>query len=233
MKLLPTFASKDKQQEEITRKILRTQEVNDMVLKSNAELARAQESFNVTLATNQAKWALEEEEHLQRLQTMIVEIEALEKRKQQALIPIKMYKQEADNMLSEAKILLDKTKEKDEQCEFLQEKLEEKLTEVADREESVAIEENRQKNAQLGIDMQKEQIKISSDKLMQEMTAFHVYRQEEECKLLKRKEEVSLAEINFNARIEKYTRDLEALKIWDIQLKDERATLDREIKRQQ
>lgn len=231
MKLLSAFQSKDRQQEEITSRLLRSQEVEDLAMKANANLARAEADFASTIARNRSKWALEEEEHANRIKDMSKEIQSLEKRKEQALIPIYLYKKEADNLVSEAQEIVKKAKEKEEQAEYLQDKLEEKLTEVADRENILDTEEKRIEIAKQSILAQKETTKDGIARLSKEMILFHEKQQAEEEILIQRKNEVSMAEINFNAKLEKYARDLEALKTWDTQLRDERGILDREYAR--
>lgn len=158
MKLLPTFAVKDKQQEELTRKILRTQEINKLAQEADLNLARAQADFASTMALNQAKWALEQELHAESVKATTEEIQALEMRKQQALIPIQMYKDEADKLLAEAQEIRDRVKEKEAQAEYLQDTLEEKLTEVADREQTLKEDEQRLHVKKQGIILQGEQI---------------------------------------------------------------------------
>lgn len=231
MKLLSPFAQKDKQQEELTRKLLRIQEVEELAIKTNANLARSQADFNETLARNRDKWAIEESEHSERIKDMIREIESLENRKKEALIPIQMYKDEVDKMYLEAQELVKTAKEKEEQADYLTEKLEEKLTEVGDRGKVLEKEEQKLEIAKQSIEAQKEQIKSGIKKLSEEMVMFHEKQQYEEASLNKRKSELALAEINFNAKVEKYQRDLEAMKIWDRQLKDERGILNREYAR--
>lgn len=231
MKLLSPFAQKDKQQEELTRKLLRIQEVEELAIKTNANLARSQADFNETLARNRDKWAIEESEHSDRIKDMTREIESLENRKKEALIPIQMYKDEVDKMYLEAQELVKTAKEKEEQADYLTEKLEEKLTEVGDRGKVLEKEEQKLEIAKQGIEAQKEQIKAGIKKLSEEMVMFHEKQQYEESSLNKRKSELALAEINFNAKVEKYQRDLEAMKIWDRQLKDERGILNREYAR--
>lgn len=231
MKLLTPFAQKDKQQEEQTRKILRTQEIEELATKANARLARAESDFNAVLALNKTKWALEEEQHENRVKDMTQEIEALEERKRQALIPISLYKQEADKLIEEAQIIVKQAKEKEEQAEYLQEKLENKLTEIADREYIVYTAEKRLEVAKQGIESQQEATKLGVQALSKEMLLFHEKQETEEASLKKRKEEVSMAEISFNAKLQKYARDLEALKVWEIQLKDREETVARTIQR--
>jgi hypothetical protein len=231
MKLLSFSERKDTQQKEQTLKILRTQEVEELASKANAKLARAEADFNATLATNRAKWAVEEQEHADRILSMSKEIEALESRKQQALIPISMYKKEADKIMDEAKEIANKIKEKEEYIDILTEKLEDKLTEVGDREKAVIEQESRITVALAGVKLQQEQVITSIQNLSDDRNAFEAYKQIETDKLAKIKEEIFLAETNFQAKTEKYKRDMEALRVWDIQLKDERNTLERERNR--
>ncbi len=231
MKLLSPFATKEKQQEEITRKILRTQEVNELAQKANARLARAESDFNNVLALNKTKWAFEEEQHENRVKEMTREVEALENRKREALIPISLYKQEADKLLAEAQDIIKQANQKEQQVDYLIEKLENKLTEVADREFTLSNNEKLLEVSKQGIQNQQEATKLGVEALSKEMLLFHEKQQQEEASLLKRKEEVSMAEISFNAKLDKYVRDIEALKVWEAKLADERDTLKRAFDR--
>lgn len=231
MKLMSPFQNRDKQQEEQTRKILRIQEIEDLATKANANLAKAQAEFNTTLALNRSKWALEEEEHAQRIKDMTSEVEALEERKKQALIPISMYKEEADKIMVESQDILKRSKEKEEQVDYLQEKLEEKLTEVSDRENQVVKEEQKQQIARQGIEEQQKQTKLGIEQLSKEMVMFHEKQQYEDTKLLERKKVVELAEINFEAKIDRYNRNMEALLTREVQLIDREKTLERNMNR--
>lgn len=231
MKLLSPFQSQEKQQTEVTRKLLRVQEVEELAKRANERLARAESDFNSVLAKNQLRWLQEEEDHQKMVKEMADEVEILENRKKQALIPIEIYKKEADDLLLEARKIVLRSKEKEENNDILAERLEEKLTEVADREISLKLQEQQLESKKLGISSQQETLKKSVAKLSEEMIAFHEKQKAEEASLLERKKEISLAEINFSAKREKYARDLEALITWDKQLKDERATLERAFAR--
>ena len=231
MKLLSLTTTKDSQQKEQTLKILRIQEIEELARKANANLAKAEADFHSTLALHRSKWAVEEQEHQETLKVMDSEVQALERRKQQALIPIAVYKQEADKIMEEARDMLKYVREKEELNDYLQQKLEQKLSDVADRENLVAKEENRQKNALLGIATQQEQIKKGMEDLSRVMAEFHEKQTREEASLLERKKEVSMAEISFGAKVDKYKRDMEALRTWERQLTDERETLKRAFER--
>ncbi len=231
MKLLSPFQNKEKKDNELAKKILRIQEIEKLSTKANARIAQAEADFKDALKRNQEIWASEYETHLQKVKQMEAEINALEKRKEQALIPIELYKAEADKIMEEARIILGRAKETEEQNDYLQEKLETKLTEVGDRENKVKDEEQKQQIAREGIIAQQNSTREGIENLTKEIIKFHKKQQEEETSLLKRKEEVSLAEINLKGKIDKYKNNLEALKVWEIQLKDERDTLQREYDR--
>jgi hypothetical protein len=231
MKLLSTFANKDKQQEEISRKILRTQEVDELASKANARLARSESDFAEAMAKSKEKWALWVEYQQNESKALESEVKALEERKKQALIPISMYKEEVDKTMQEAQEIVKRAMEKEEQADYLTEKLENKLSEVADRENIVLDSEKRLEVAKQGLQSQQESTKEGVRRLSEEMVLFHMKQQQDEENLALRKKELALAEISFNAKLDKYQRDLEALKVWEIQLKDERGTLERAMKR--
>lgn len=231
MKLMSPFQNKDQQQSELTRKILRIQETEKLAEITNAKLARAEADFSSMMARNQAKWAQEEEEHMKLMKDREQEVNTLENRKQQALIPIEVYKKQADVLIEEAQGFVARAKEKEEKADELLENLEEKLTSVSDREFIVARDEEKLKIAKEGIKSQQESTKKGVEQLSKAMIEFHEKQKLDEASLLQRQKEVTMAEISFNAKVEKYKRDLEALRILEAQIKDERATLDREYKR--
>ncbi len=232
MKLMSPSVVKDTRQNELRQQLLRAKEVDEITNTINIRRAKSEVEFNESLARNRAKWALEEEEHAKRVKDMESEVKVLESQKQHALIPIHLYKKKADELMAEAEAVMEKVQEKERNVDATMELLETKLTDVGDREIAVAKEESRQTVAKLGIESQQEEVKVNIQKSMDAIYNFNIYRLKEEENLSERKKEVALAEISFKAKTDKYKRDLEALKIFDIQLKDERATLDREIARQ-
>ncbi len=231
MKLLSGLQNKDNQQAEQTRKLLRAQEIQKLAEEADIKLARAEEEFNRTLARNRATWADEEVLHAERVKAMESEVKALEKRKEQALIPVSMYRLKVDEAMKEAQEYIKKAKEKDVQADYLQDKLEEKLVEVYDRENQMQAEEARLANLKRGVEAQQEQTREGVARLSEEMIMFHEKQTQDEAIMTERKNELSMAEINLNAREEKVKQNLEALKIFDKQLKDKEETMAREIVR--
>lgn len=177
MKLLSPFQTKDRQDQEIARKILRIQEIESLAKEANAKLARADLDFAEALARSREKWALEVEEKQKMAQILEGETIALEKRKEQALIPISMYRQEADKLLAEAQEIVKRAKEKEEMADFLQEKLEIKLTDISDREHTIIEEEKRLVAIKAGMENQEEHTKQGVERLSKEMIKFHEERE--------------------------------------------------------
>ena len=228
MKLLSPLVHRDAKQAQDLKQIIRAKEIEKVVLDNNIKLAKSEADFQDSLARNRSIWAKEEEEHSKRLNDMLTEVNVLEQRKQQTLIPIEVYKEQADVKMLEAEKYLTDVIQREAEIDDLKELLDEKLSEVADRENIVAAEEKRQKNVLLGIETQQEETKKGVQRLSEEMFKFHEKQEREESSLLQRKTEVSMAEINFQAKVDKYKRDLENMAVWARQLKDERETLDRE-----
>ena len=114
MKLLSLKQVNDTRATEVARDILRTQEIQEVADKTRKSLANAQADFSNTLASHKERWAKEEEKYKERKVKMEREIDILEKRKTQALIPISMYQKEADEKMKEAHNFLLEAKKKEE-----------------------------------------------------------------------------------------------------------------------
>jgi hypothetical protein len=231
MKLLSPSVNKDTQQAELSRKLLRIQEVEDMAVTMNAKLARAEADFSSAMALNQAKWLAEETLHQKEVQERTKEIEDLEKRKTQALIPIEIYKQEAETLMEKARLFAEEIRQRNEAIELLSNRLMEKLSEVSDREHELRESERKVELSRIGLDNQREAIALGSEHLTIQMQAFHEKQQQEEKDLLDRKTQVSLAEISFKAKTDKIKRDIQAIREWETRLKDREETLEREVNR--
>jgi len=231
MKLLSPIAVKDVRGQELARDVLRIKETKDELQRVSQQLANAQADFNVSLARNRETWANEEQEHSKRLTEMTKEVEFIEERKKQALIPINMYKSEADKIMSDALEYKKSLDAKEEQIENTIELLESKLTDVADREQKVSLVEKKQKVAQEGILKQQEATRNGTQLLSEQIAQFHVKQQEDDKLWNKRKRELDLKEINLEVREEKNIREIGAIRVREAQVQDMRETLEREYVR--
>lgn len=229
MRLLTPVAQRDAKQAENVRQILRAQETQEIVKSINKTRVKAEVDFNDTLAKHRHIWATEEAEHDKRKKEMEAELVPLEERKREALVPIAIYKKQADDKVAEAEGILTLAKEKESKADDLLETLEEKLTAVSDREHAVKTEEDKQVIAREGISIQQEQTRAGVQKLSEQMADFDTYKAKEEESLYNRKKEVTLAEININAKIEKVKRNVKAIQEREIQIEDQRRTLERAL----
>lgn len=121
MKLLSQKEVQDRKQAEITRDIGRTQEVKEVLETVTKQLEEANAKFNVVMANQRIRWALEEEEHIKKILSLKKELALLESRKQD--VPY-----EIDEVKS-----YDKDTEADEIADLLQDKLDD----VSEREQSL------------------------------------------------------------------------------------------------
>lgn len=227
MKLLTQTQIRDERGIELSRDILRAKETDEQVKRINAKMANAEADFAGTLARHRMKWAGEESEHDERMREMDSEIAALENRKKQALIPLEIYKEQADTLLREAQNALQRANEREEDVQSTLVTLEDRLDEVSDREINANALERSLESRKKGNEVQEEQTKMMAAQLSYDMQTFYEKRDAEEARMVERRKEIQMAEITVDAKIAKVKRDIEAMRVYDIRLKDERKTIDR------
>lgn len=231
MKLLTPQQFNDKKSQEVSRAVLRAEETNKLTEKANQALAKAEADFALALSGQRVRWEVEELDHKKKMEELLVELKPLEDRKRQALIPIEVYKKQADDKLDEANTILQEVKEKRERLEEDAEVLQDRLDEVSDRELLAIKRHERLDSMEIGLEHQVEQNKAITARLSQDLAKFISYKANEEKSLDERKTELTLAEISFKAKTDKLKRDLEALEKERILVKDQRETLERAMKR--
>jgi len=229
MSLLKPSQVKDLRNEELNKTIFRTQEVTRALNDANIRLAKVELDFNNTLIKNRIKWEEEEKEHSERLLEMKEEVKILEDRKRQALIPIQMYKDQADLLLNDAKLIKEEWEIKNHKIDELQEQLEDKLDSLSSRESDVLESEKKLNNRKKGIDQQAENTALNAEQLTLKMIDFSEYQKKEEEKLKERKKLTDIIEINIQAKLDKIARDIEAIRVEKIKLADMRGVLETEL----
>jgi len=231
MKLLTPQAIKDVKSQELSRELLRSKETEEAIKKINQRRIEAETDFNTTLARNRNKWAQEEEEHANRVKEMDAEIRILEERKKQAMIPIQMYKDQADVLLAEAKEALDRAINREQIAEETQDLLENKLDDLGDRELAIDKAERAIKAKQAGILAQQEQVRAGSEKLTERMAEFAAKMAKDEAEIYEKKKDLVLIERSLVAKDEKIKRTIKSIEEEKIRLEDQRRTLERAFKR--
>lgn len=230
MKLLSPQEIKDLREQNITRDLLRANEAEEVAKKSRLNLAASEADFYKSLAAQKDRWAEEEREHRERKNQMKSDIDELEAKKINALIPVGILKNGVYDRMDDAVAFLAKLRKRENDIEELTEKLEDKLDETGEREINVKKEETRQLLVQQGINRQIESTKQGTEKLTNALTEFTVKCQNIEKELNDRKTAIFLQERTLETKEIKLKRTEKLLSDWDRKLHDERETLDRAFK---
>lgn len=231
MQLLTPQAVKDLRGGEQVREALRIKETQEAIKKLNVNLANAEADFAFALARHNKEWAKQEKEHSQRLGEMKKEIEILEAKRSEALIPVNILRKEAEELMQLAKKSLEKNQTKESELEDIHIHLEDLLDDAGARKIDLLEFEKRLEARERGIEQQAEQSKSGAEKLSKAMQDFQVYMATEESKLIANRKELELLKINLEAKSEKNRREFESLDKERKILEDQRATLERAFAR--
>jgi hypothetical protein len=211
--------------------MLRKQELDKASDKSRKELAKTQAEFFTTLANNRDQWAKEEEEHSKRLKEMAKEIKVLEKNKEQAMIPVKMFQEQAKKQIKENAEYLVQLANKEHDLDERRDLVEDKLDELGQREQDIALNEQKQAATRLSLQTQANASIEATKALNGQIADFMARKVVIETDLDKRKTAIILQERTIESKHDSIKRTEEALRTWAKQLQDQRATLERAMKR--
>ena len=227
MKLLTPQAVKDVKSQELARNVLRAKETEEAINKINQRRAEAEETFNLALARNRELWAKEEAEHQKRKKEIEFEIDKLEAKKLNALIPIDIIKISAEDKMKEATEFLTNLRVREQVAEETLEKLEDKLDEVGEREVTLKEKEKQFLLKQEGMARQEENFRINSEKLTERMKEILSLEQKAISNIEERTKAVIIKERSLEAKEQSIQRNFKAIQIKEKQLEDQRETLKR------
>jgi hypothetical protein len=231
MKLLSPSVIKQGQSQQTEREILRTQEVQKIADKTRKELANSEADFRQALLGQRARWEREEQDHTKRVNEAVEEIKVLESRKAQALIPIEVYKKQAETLMQEAQDGLRLVQGRELEAEELLDTLQDKLDAVGQREQDSIIKEKRLFIKEEAIKSQETLTSNKSEELTRAWIDFNKDKELAEFDIRDRKTALFLRDRSQEAREDALNRQEQELKDWSIKLKDERDTLDRAFAR--
>ncbi len=227
MKLLTPSAQKDETQVELSRDVIRVQEVKKVVEDWNKKLAKAEADFSLMLAGQRDRYALEELEHEKRVKEMKQEVDTLEAKKYAALVPINILKEGGVNRLEEAEKFMASLRKREDDAEELTERLEEKLDEVGERELVVKNEQRRLRLLQEGVERQQDFIKSQNEQLTKSLSEFVMMKEQAEKDIDARKSALFLMDTSLAKEREFITSEKRRITEEDRRLADERDTLER------
>lgn len=230
MKLLLPNENKDLREQENVRQILRTQELEKAAREARLKLADSQADFNNTLALNRQKWALEEEEHRQRVNERKAEIDALEAKRMNAMIPIDIIKASAEEQLADAEHYAKSVREREEYAEDLAEKLQDKLDEVGQREQDVNQKTRELEIREIGIENQSQSTITGIKKLSADLAEFLAFKTKSETEIAVMQKTIEIQEKHLENKTIELDKLQKSLNDQAVRLQDERGVLDRAYK---
>lgn len=227
MKLLSPTAHNTASKDQQLRTIIRNQELDKAAKEARIELANAESEYQTALARNRKNWALEEQEHEERVKERNIEIDRLEAKRLNAMIPINILKESAEEQLAEAETYVASIRKREEDNEILAEQLQNKLDEVGAKEQDlIKLSQELQIKSDSLIQQQASTV-AGIKSLNTEMAKFAIDRGVDEERINQRKTELALIErtlVTKAAKLKYAEKDLEDLRIV---LADERGTLQR------
>jgi hypothetical protein len=231
LRLLTPQESRDSVNQDTARNAIRAKDTVAALQKLNIDKAKAEADFASALARFRERWAKEEQEHNDWVRKNETEVKELEHRRAQALVPISIDREKADNLLNEANLLMSKVRDRESRTEGLESLLEARLEEVGEVKEELEEDKKKQDSAWTGIKSQQESVKRQSEFLARSIADFQAKVALMESDLASRKRKVELSEINIEARLDMVKRREEENTKEAKKLSDIRATLEREYKR--
>ena len=196
LKLYTAEEIKSSKATELARDVMRTSDIKKALDKARTELNNVNAQFEVALANQRVKWISEEEVALGKIRDLETELKVLERRKQQALIPIDLYQQRVDNINKEANDKLKSATDKQIYVDELSEKLEEKLDEVSEKDQSLQKREENLFVKEKAVQMQEEGNKKMSQEINTRALFFIKEMEDREKDFNNRKTALELKEIS-------------------------------------
>ena len=176
-------------------------------------------------------WAKEYEEHQKEVLSMKKEIEKLQEKKLQALIPIEIYKAEADRKMKIVQEGLENVQKKEDAVEEMKDILEDKLDEVGEKMVNLSGRERSLQLKELSAKQQESVLISNNKKLTQQMLEFVNQREQALKDIDSRMTAVLLKERTLEERADSLKRTEKSLEVWAKQLKDRQETFERSVKR--
>jgi DNA uptake protein ComE-like DNA-binding protein len=209
----------------------RIKETQEELGRKQLQLANVEVSFNTSLAKQREVWAQEEKNHAERFFAMELEIKNLEKRKEEALIPIAEIEQKAHTIFNEAETRLSEVIQKEIEFEDVKEKLMKRLDDVSEKEQSLQSEQQTIIKTKESIKQEEEALSLNRNALSESIIAFNSYITEQNSFILKEKTALIMRERTIEARTELFNKREKKLENDIIRLNDGRKTLERALAR--
>lgn len=155
-------------------------------------------------------------------------VDKLEKRREQALIPVKQLKQQEEAILKEIEALQKSLTEKELTVDEMRENLSDKMDELSEREIQIIENELKIESRLKGIEEETEMISKTHARLNTQVSEFRKEVEVKTKEISEREESLRIREVRNKEYIESRTKQLDEM---ERGLKDRREALDREFNR--
>jgi len=140
----------------------REREASSVLNRTRQQIAQSEADFHLMLASQQERWEKEEQDHLNEVSARKAEIKTLEDQKTRALIPVDKARKEAEDLMQVAQKKMTEAEGLQAQNERTQDIFEQRLDDVADREQrSLEVEKKLERRVK-GIEAQEAQSKANA-----------------------------------------------------------------------
>lgn len=230
MKLLTPTEAQKRVRSDDALKAVRRKEMSDAVTESAQSLANLEGDFQKLLASQRARWALEENEHIGETKRRKEEIEILERERAPLLIPIAELEKKAENTLQEAQIVLMRANEKEEHNDRMASVLERRLDGVSERELAATTKENQLDRREKGVVSQETLTSSRARQFSEASERFVAASEKREAGLKQKERGLELREINLSTREAAVTRREEQFVIDEANLRSRYKALEEATK---
>jgi chromosome segregation ATPase len=165
MKLFSALDVASKRENIAVAETKRLDTVSKELLRKRTELQKLDVDFDFATNTRNEQWIKDTEEHTVKIDALKAEVARLEERRKQNLFPLEEKFEQVDAIAKKLAIKEAKFKEKEEDFESRSEFLQEKLTELSEREAHADKLGKLQSVSQQGIDSQKAQIALQAKEM--------------------------------------------------------------------
>lgn len=185
MRLLTPSQAQAESRNERVRIASRDREAADLLAMKHKQLAEAEADFQQTLASQRARWALEEKEHSDDIERRHREIAILEEKKRDALMPIEELRRQLESSLEASLKVRAEYERKQHECDQLEEVLTTRIDDAQTvKDEAQNLSEMLRRRSE-GIELQEEQTRTGARFLSEEIERFRVMKAkfESDCSL--------------------------------------------------
>lgn len=170
MKLFSATEVASKREVQSVAEIKRLETVSKGLIEKRRELEALEADFEFALKAHGERWEREMTEYTTKINALKAEVIRLEERRKQNLFPLEEKFEQVEDMSKKLAIREAEFAKKVEDFDERSELLEEKLTEVGERETEVARLSRLQNLAQQGIDTQKAQITLQAKEMNKKLS---------------------------------------------------------------